>query len=94
MPTWIGTPLRDPLFSWDVWNHNDDTLLRPDGTPWIDHPKVTNSIESHHRTLNSTARREGTSFWTILGVYQTEFSRFTSPGLLILSVDSPQALCR
>ena len=92
MPTWIGTPLREPLFSWDVWNHIDNTLLRPDGTRWIDHPKVTNSIEAHHRTINSTARREGTSFWTILGVYQTEFSRSNRLSSLILNVVSASGI--
>jgi hypothetical protein len=77
LPTWVGTQLRRPVFRLDKWSHNDDSVLRPDGTPWIAHPKVSNSIESWHRTVNGEARQHGTGFWTILEVIKEELGKRT-----------------
>lgn len=75
LPTWVGTAMRRPTFELAKWSHNDRSVLRPDGTPWIDHPKCTNALESWHRTRNSDARKHGTSFWTILSDIQEEIGR-------------------
>lgn len=80
LPTWVGTRMRAPTFALTKWSHNDQSVLRF-GTPWIDHPKVTCSLESWHRTRNSDARVHGTSFWTILSDIQEELGM--NPGPLV-----------
>jgi len=77
LPTWVGTQVRAPTFQLAKWSHNNQSVLRPDGTPWLYHPKVTNSLESWHRTINGEARVHGRSFWTILSCIEEELGKCT-----------------
>ena len=62
--TWIGTSSRNPLFSHDIWNFHDSTLMLL--------PRSTNIAEGWHHGFNSMLSCHNPTVWKFLDCLKAE----------------------
>jgi hypothetical protein len=62
--TWVGTSATDPLFSHDIWNFHDSTLMLL--------PRSTNIAEGWHHGFNSMLSCSNPTIWKFLDCLKAE----------------------